>query len=313
LSIAAVFPGQGAQRLGMARDFYDHHRESRLVFETASAALGLDVAKICFEDEQRLARTEFQQPAILTAEVAIFAALRAAYDFDPVCLAGHSLGEYTALVAVGVMEAGAAAVLVRERGRLMQEAVPLGEGSMTAVLKPELDVERLRALLAESDGIEVDVANHNSPDQVVLSGHVLELSRATQRLKDDPAFARARCIPLRVSAPFHSRLMQPAAERFRLQLTEASRAWRVENATRVVSNVSGQPHHPDRESIVDALARQICSPVRWLDCMRKLLSVAAKVVEIGPGKTLAGFFKSIDVAIDGISDVQGAERVLGGR
>ena len=180
---------------------------------------------------------------------------------------------------------------------------------MTAVLKPDLDVERLRALLVESVGIEVDVANDNSPDQVVLSGNVIELARATQRLKEDAVFAHGRCIPLRVSAPFHSRLMEPAAERFRPVLEEASSTWHVEHATSVVCNVSGTFYPPDRTALVDALTRQICSPVRWLDCMKALLAKAGRVVEIGPGKVLTGFFKSMEVAIENVSDVAGAERL----
>ena len=309
MSFAAVFPGQGAQRLGMARDFHDAYPEARRVFEEASEALAYDVARVCFEDAERLARTEFQQPALLTAELAILAALRAHYGFDAGFFGGHSLGEYTALTAAGVLDVAGAAVLVRERGKLMQEAVPLGEGSMTAVLKPDLDVERLRALLAESDGIEVDLANDNSPDQVVLSGNVIELARATQRLKEDPVFARGRCIPLRVSAPFHSRLMEPAAERFRPLLEESSQAWRAERATSVVCNITGTFHAPDRAAIVDALTRQIYSPVRWLQCMKTLLGRANQVVEVGPGKVLAGFFKSMEVAIANVSDIGGAERI----
>jgi [acyl-carrier-protein] S-malonyltransferase/trans-AT polyketide synthase/acyltransferase/oxidoreductase domain-containing protein len=310
VTFAAVFPGQGAQRLGMARDFYDAHSEARRVFEQASDELAYDVAQLCFEDAERLARTEFQQPVLLTAELAILAALRADYGFDPRYFGGHSLGEYTALAAAGVLDVAGAAALVRERGKLMQEAVPLGEGSMTAVLKPDLDVERLRALLAESEGIEVDLANDNSPDQVVLSGSVVELARATQRLKEDAVFARGRCIPLRVSAPFHSRLMAPAADRFRPVLEEASRTWRIERAALVVCNVTGAFYAPDRAALVDALTRQIVSPVRWLDCMKTLLANADRVIEIGPGKVLTGFFKSMDVAIENVSDVAGADRVF---
>jgi [acyl-carrier-protein] S-malonyltransferase/trans-AT polyketide synthase/acyltransferase/oxidoreductase domain-containing protein len=281
------------------------------VFEQASAALGFDVAALCFDDDERLARTEFQQPAILTAEIAMFAALRARFGLAPDVYAGHSLGEYAALVAAGVMQIGGAAALVRERGRLMQEAVPLGEGGMTAILKPELDARRLGELLDESEPIEVDIANVNSPDQVVLSGRIVDLARAADRLKDDAGFARARAIPLKVSAPFHSRLMQPAAERLRPLLESASAEWNMEHAERVLANATGTFHVADRASMVDALARQVSAPVRWLDCMRAITSRCSRVVEVGPGKPLAGFFKSLDFAVAHVGDVPGAERLAG--
>jgi [acyl-carrier-protein] S-malonyltransferase/trans-AT polyketide synthase/acyltransferase/oxidoreductase domain-containing protein len=300
LSVAAVFPGQGAQRLGMARDFHDAYAEARAVFEQASSAAGFDVAKVCFEDEERLACTEFQQPAVLTAELAILAVLRAQFGFAPQWFGGHSLGEYAALAAAGVLDAAAAAALVRERGRLMQEAVAPGEGAMTAVLLPGLDVGRLRDLLAPLD---VDVANVNSPGQVVLSGRAAAVSLAVEHLKADAHLARARCVALRVSAPFHSRLMEPAAKRFRTELERASRSWRLERAPQVVSNLTASFYPQDRDALVDTLTQQICRPVRWLECMRALLERADSIVEIGPGKTLAGFFKGLDVTIRTVSNL----------
>jgi len=296
----------------MARDFHDAFPDSRHVFEQASAALGFDVAELCFEDEERLIRTEFQQPAILTAEIAMLAALRERFGFAPQCYGGHSLGEYTALVAAGVMQVGSAAALVRARGRLMQELVPVGEGGMTAVIKPDIDAARLRELLDESEPVEVDIANLNSPDQLVLSGRVTDLSRAAERLKDDPAFARARVIPLKVSAPFHSRLMAPASERLRPLLDESAAGWQVEGAARVVSNVTGTFHRPNADAIAEALATQVSAPVRWLDCMRTIAGACRRIAEIGPGKPLSGFFKSLDVAVSHVGDIAAAERLAAG-
>ena len=290
----------------MARDFHDAYAESRMVFENASDALGVDVAELCFEGGDRLGLTEFQQPAILTAEIAMLAALRAHFGFEPTHFGGHSLGEYAALVAAGVMDIGPTARLVRERGRLMQEAVPVGDGAMTAVIQPDLDVERLSALL---DGLEADVANHNSPDQAVVSGRAIDVATVAERLRADAAFARARCIPLRVSAPFHSRLMGDVETRFRPSLDEAAGAWRAERAASVVSNALGTFHHAERNALVDALARQITAPVRWLDCMRALVARTERIVEVGPGRPLAGFFKGVGAAVTSVSNVAAAERL----
>jgi [acyl-carrier-protein] S-malonyltransferase/trans-AT polyketide synthase/acyltransferase/oxidoreductase domain-containing protein len=157
------------------------------------------------------------------------------------------------------------------------------------------------------------LANFNSPDQVVLSGAADDVARAVERIKAAGPFARARAIPLRVSAPFHSRLMQPAADRFRAALDGASATWRAEHADSVVSNVTGEPHAAERDAVAEALRSQICSPVRWDRCMAALRARSRTIVEIGPGKTLAGFFKGAGLAIESISDVAAAERVLGGK
>lgn len=303
-----VFPGQGVQRAGMARDFYDRFAEARTAFEEASDAVGLDVAALCFEPNERLDLTEFAQPAIVTAEAAMTRVLAGPFGVEAGHFGGHSLGEYSALVAAGVIALGEAVRLVRERGRLMQEAVPVGRGAMKAVVQRGLDAA---ALAAELTGLDVDVANHNSPDQVVISGPVDALDEAVGRLRAAPAFARARALDLRVSAPFHSRHMEGAAVRFRPLLQASAAAWDVEHAPLVTSNTTGGFHRPDRDALVDALARQIVAPVRWLDNMRALAACSGDIVEVGPGKPLRAFFARLDVDVTAVTDVASAEAALG--
>ena len=289
---ALAFPGQGTQRTGMARDFHDASAVARDVFVAASDALHLDVAALCFQPDPRLELTEFAQPAIVTAEIAMLAVLRDELGIEVGVFGGHSLGEYSALVAAGVLDVGAAVTLVRERGRFMQEAVPVGEGAMVAVVQPGLDLAALVAGLAECG---VDVANVNSSDQVVLSGRKSDIDEATKRVRTIAGFERARCLPLKVSAPFHSRWMQPAAERLRPLLVDSSTSWRATGATAVTCNLTGAMHDADAAAIVERLAGQVTAPVRWLDNMRALAERADRVIELGPGKPLRAFFSSIGV------------------
>jgi [acyl-carrier-protein] S-malonyltransferase/trans-AT polyketide synthase/acyltransferase/oxidoreductase domain-containing protein len=241
---------------------------------------------------QRLELTEFAQPAIVTAEIAMLAALHSELGLAACAYGGHSLGEYSALVAAGVLDVGAAVTLVRERGRFMQEAVPVGEGSMVAVVQPGLD---LAALVAGLTGSGVDVANVNSADQVVLSGRKTDVDEAAKRVRSITGFERARCLPLKVSAPFHSRWMQPAAERLRPLLVASSASWHGAGASAVTCNLTGGMHEGDAEQIVERLAGQVTAPVRWLDNMRALAARADRVIELGPGKPLRAFFSSIGV------------------
>jgi malonyl CoA-acyl carrier protein transacylase len=296
-SLAAVFPGQGAQKLGMGRDFDEAYDESRRVFDEASDALGYDVRKLCFDDAARLALTEYQQPAILTVEIAMFEAMRAQHGFAPGCFGGHSLGEYTALVAAGVLELADALRLVALRGRLMQEAVPPGTGAMTAIIRSDLDVDWLREL---ASAFEVDVGNHNALDQAALSGLTGDVAAAVAAAKQAPQ--RVRAIPLRVSAPFHSRHMKPVQR----PLEEALRAvdrMDADRALHVLSNATGSFHTGSRPDLEHCLAVQVASTVRWVDCMRELTMRDCRIVEIGPGRPLRGFFGSLGVEIESVTSV----------
>ncbi|MDP6931540.1 MAG: ACP S-malonyltransferase [Myxococcota bacterium] len=306
--VAIVFPGQGCQKTGMGRDFHEAHPEARAVFEEASEALGQDLAALCFEPDERLGRTAWTQPAILTVEIAMFRTAQARYGLQPDRFGGHSLGEYTALVAAGVLPLDQAVRLVHERGRRMQEAVPEGEGSMAALLRRDLDPEAVGRTL---QGLQVDVANHNSPDQVVLSGSSGDLDRALERLSSDPATQGSRARKLAVSAPFHSRLMSSIEPGFRALLDEASSAWQLSQADRVLSNFTGRWHQADRDALVDSLTRQISGTVRWVDNMQALVRARpAPRIEVGPGRPRRGFFRSLDTTVESITNTLTAQRVL---
>ena len=286
--LAFVYPGQGSQKVGMGRDFHDAYESARRTFEEASEVLGLDVATLCFTDDTNLALTEFAQPAILTTEIAMTHVLLER-GIAPTHFAGHSLGEYTALVAAGTLPFDHALRIVRERGRLMQSAVPVGEGGMTAVTSAELD---LAAIESAIDGLVVDVANHNSPEQVVISGRTEDLREAESRIE-------AKLTPLAVSAPFHSRMMRPIEEPFRAVLRSAPWA----DARAVLSNFTGTWH----SAVEDSLVRQLSGRVRWVDNMRALDGM--RVVEVGPSRPLRAFFRAMGVAIDSVTNVTTAERL----
>jgi [acyl-carrier-protein] S-malonyltransferase/trans-AT polyketide synthase/acyltransferase/oxidoreductase domain-containing protein len=307
---AIVFPGQGSQRPGMGRDFHQRFAASRRTYEEASEALGLDLGRLCFEADERLGLTEYAQPAILATEIAMLRGLVEEHELDATRFAGHSLGEYTALVAAGVVPLPIALRVVRERGRLMQQAVPVGVGKMIAVIATGLD----RTLVEQAiEGLPVDVANDNSPDQVVLSGRTAGVDEVARRLAASPA--PPRLVTLDVSAPFHSTLMMPIERELAAVLAASSGEWNTTGAVRVTSNLTGGFHETDVTKIRERLVRQVSGTVRWQDNMRALVGGAIDgtktILEIGPGRPLRGFFKAIGVGIVSITDVRSAERSLG--
>ncbi len=255
MSIIIVFPGQGSQKTGMAQDFVEAYPVARQVFEEASDALNLDMASLCFEEDERLNLTEFTQPAIVTAEIAMWTALKKVYGLTGTGFGGHSLGEYSALVAAGVIPLSQAVRIVRERGRRMQEAVPAGIGAMAAIIQPDLPVELLQQCL---DGLQVDIANHNAPNQVVISGEAGDVQTATERYQDQPEGMRAKIRMLTVSAPFHSRMMSEIEPGFRSLLFDAATHWNTNNNHQITSNTSKQdpPRGPASKPQQPQTARQ---------------------------------------------------------
>jgi len=281
--LALLFPGQGAQHVGMGRCVYEASPAARAVFDAADEALGRPVARLCFEGpEAALRPTEVQQPAVLATSVALLRALEERTEVRPAVVVGHSLGEYTALVAAGALELADALRLVAARGRYMQETVPEGEGAMAAVLRstPEAVGAACDAVRAET-GRVVAPANYNAPAQTVVAGHADAVERVAARLS--AAGARVRRLP--VSAPFHCELMAPAAEKLWPELSAVRfGAPRVP----VVSNVEAEPN-TDAGRIADLLRRQITAPVRFVESVQRLVALGvAGVLEVGPGRVLSG-------------------------
>ena len=305
--IACVFPGQGAQKVGMGKDLADAFPVCRDTFREADDALGESLSTMCFEGpEERLLLTENTQPAILAASVAVYRLARQR-GIEPSCAAGHSLGEYSAHVAAGTLSFADALRTVRRRGRYMQEAVPVGTGAMAAVLGLDAAIvgEACEAASVER-GEVVTPANLNAPGQVVIAGHAGAVARAGELAKTRGA---RRVIALAVSAPFHCPLMAPAQERLAPELRALDAH---APAFPVVANVDAQPK-TDAAGAIEALIRQVSSPVRWEDVVRRLVADGARVfVELGPGTVLAGLIKKIEpsVAVVSVENSQGLEKAL---
>ena len=288
--LALLFPGQGSQEVGMGRDVCEASPAARAVFERADAALGLPLSRLCFEGpEQELRRTEIQQPALLTTSIALLRALEEAHPLAPSYLLGHSLGEYTALVAAGALAFEDAVTLVHARGRFMQEAVPPGKGAMAAVLGISADAvaEACRAAARETGGV-VSPANLNAPEQTVIAGETNAVERAAALAK---AAGAKRTVALPVSAPFHCALMSPAAEKLAAEL---ARVRFTAPSPPVVTNVEAEPNL-DPARIPALLAEQVTAPVRFVECVRKLAALGiTRVIEVGPGGVLCGLVARIE-------------------
>jgi [acyl-carrier-protein] S-malonyltransferase len=302
--IAFIFPGQGSQYVGMGKEFCDHFRVAREVFEEADDALHFSISSLCFEGpEEALRLTENTQPAILTTSIATLKVLQNERGVSPQLTAGHSLGEYSALVASEALTFSDAVQIVRLRGRFMQEAVPLGEGAMAAILGMER--QQVEGLCEEvSFGEVLSPANFNCPGQIVIAGHSKAVQRAIEKVKQ----SGKKAVLLPVSAPFHSPLMKPAGSRLEKAFEEIS----VKDLkVPVVTNVEAEIN-TSKDRVKQLLVDQVTSPVRWEESMRKMFKEGIEqVLEIGPGKVLSGLSKRIDPNIEtrNLEDLQTLKKV----
>ncbi len=299
--IAFIFPGQGAQKVGMGKDFYEQYDAAREVFDNANEWLDIDVKALCFEENDDLNLTQYTQAAMVTTSMAMVRVLEEK-GLRPAMTAGLSLGEYCAIATAGAMSLKDAIVTVRKRGILMEQAVPAGEGGMAAVLGMEAcDIE---AVLEPIDG--VSIANYNCPGQIVITGVKAALVTAMEKLKEAGA---KRIVELTVSGPFHSAMLTKAGEKLAEELANVELSkLEIPYVTNVTADVV-----TDASEIKGLLAKQICASVRWQQSVEKMIAEGVDTfVEIGPGKTLAGFMRKInrDVTVCNIETVADMEAVL---
>jgi [acyl-carrier-protein] S-malonyltransferase len=307
-STAVVFPGQGSQRPGMGKDFYENVQICQDTYEEASEVLGWDVAGLCFGDDKKVNMTEFAQPCILTTEIAMYRGVQFLYGFSPEYFGGHSLGEFTALVAADAMPFGEALKTVQYRGQLMQIATPPGTGSMAAVIGKDLNVDNIRAAL---EGLLIDVANINSTDQVVISGRSESMDIAQERLLNSAISKEPLSfVPLNVSAPFHSRFMDTIKDAFIHILNSISTKCNSDNAGRVTSNVTGCFHSGSVSNLIEKLVAQLSNSVNWRENMETLAQKVYQIYEIGPNRPLKNFFKSIGIDCRSITTFSSAQKAF---
>lgn len=288
---AVIFPGQGAQYVGMAKDFYDNFEDSKKVFDEADEVLDIELKKICFEENDDINKTEYTQPAMVAAEVAIYEHLKNA-GLKADVFAGLSLGEYSALVAAGAMPLEDGIKTVRRRGILMQNEVPLGMGGMAAVIA--MDADKIAEICENTPG-KVQIANYNCPGQIVISGEAEAVKAASAALAEAGA---KRVIPLNVSGPFHSQMLVPAGEKLYDFLQDI----------KIANDFAPYYCNADAEEITDAakvkelLKRQVYSSVRWQQTIENMIADGVDTfIEVGPGKTLTGFMKKINREVKSIN------------
>jgi len=303
--IAFIFPGQGAQYIGMGKEFYDEYQDSKDIYDKASSILGIDMAQLCFEENDRINITEYTQIAMVTTCIAMLVQVKKTGLMPDVC-AGLSLGEYAAMISSGVMSFEEGIQVVRQRGIFMQEAVEPGIGAMAAILG--MDAETIHKVCKDSDGI-VSIANYNCPGQVVISGQRKAVEAACEELK---LLGAKKVILLNVSGPFHSLMLKGAGEKLHEILIKIN----IKNPNvPYVANVNAQ-YIENKKDIRELLAQQVYSSVKWQQSMENMIAAGVDTfIEIGPGKTLSAFVKKIDrtcrvINIEKIEDLDKIQEVI---
>lgn len=307
MKIAFIFSGQGAQCSGMGKELYDQFECVRNVFDLADKALGFSIKDICFNDDERINETEYTQPAILTMSMAMYA-LASEKGIKADYVAGLSLGEYSALTASGVFNFEDAVCLVRKRGRFMTEAVPKGQGAMSAVLNLDRDNIEKACEEASSESEKVWIANYNAPGQIVIAGNTVAVDKADKLVIEKGA---KRVVRLNVSGPFHTILLKPASDRLNSEL----KCININDMNiPVATNLTGDLIK-DKSEIIDILTKQVMNPVRWEETINKFISLGVDTfIELGPGKALCSFVKKIskNVKVFNIEDMKSLEKTCKG-
>lgn len=305
MATAFIFSGQGAQSAGMGKELYDNFAVCKDVFDRADEALGFKISEICFGEDKRLNETEYTQPAILTMSVAVLRLMEEKGLKSDYC-AGLSLGEYSALVAAGVLDFEEAVKLVKKRGRFMTEAVPVGVGAMSAVIN--LDADKIQEVLNSVDPERVFIANYNCPGQIAIAGYADAVEKAEPLLSDAGA---KRVVRLNVSGPFHTPLLKPASDR----LAEELKSITVSDfKVPVVSNLTAECY-AGKDDVVPTLIKQVMSPVKWEQTVKMLIENGVDTfVEMGPGKTLTSFVKKVSRTVKAVNveDIKTLDKALGG-
>ena len=298
-----VFPGQGAQKLGMAKDFIETYSTAADVFARANELLPFDIYHVCHENTDMLNQTNYTQPAILVAEVAMYETLKDEFGLCPEFFAGHSLGEYSALAAAGVLSFETALKMVTKRGELMNEAT--ADGTMTAIIMDVIPFDEVTRIVNQH---QVDVANDNSEQQVVISGLKNDMEKAVESLTHHFNDVSFRAVPLTVSSAFHSRWMD-SVEKTYLEFLQAFKPdMNVDPLPQVASNYLGGFYAADKDQLINALAKQISGSVKWRSNMDLFKSL--NIMELGPNRPLRGFFKSIGVNITSVINVKSANKAF---